>query len=356
MESALFGSGLYVAEKEIVSDERTSTEKEIARLVNETGCTDPREAIRIKARELIALYCDSFGVPTMPIDVHVLASLRGIAHSDEAPVHSKDAELVPDGSGGVAMRVSADRPETRQRFSIGHEITHTFFPGYELKVQCRPDSRYRKRDDPDDAIESLCDIGASELLFPMPWFGDDARVVSTGEGLMGLAKTYKASREATARRFAEVRQSVCAAVFLSWKLKPTQAAAFNPDQPNLFGTSPEDDAWAARQLRIDYAIPSESFTATGLYLPGDKSFVLEGPIGGAAKGEPAEGESNLDLGQSSGRYRVIAIPVYTPAEERGPSGESAVIAVIEPLGERQLKRKKKTAGAGPSLFEALGQD
>jgi hypothetical protein len=28
----------------------------------------------------------------------------------------------------VAIRVNPDRPETRRRFSIGHEIAHTFFP------------------------------------------------------------------------------------------------------------------------------------------------------------------------------------------------------------------------------------
>jgi hypothetical protein len=321
----------------------------------ETGAADPRDAVRRKARNLVALYCAQFGEPTMPINLDVLASMLGITRSDDMPLYSPDAELVPD-DGRLTMRVNPDRPETRQRFSIGHEISHTFFPGYELKVQCRPDSRYRRRDDPDDAIESLCDIGASELLLPLPWFADDARVVSTGQGLVALAKKFKASREATARRFAESSQAVVAAVFLSWKLKPTQAADINPDQPNMFGTTPEEEAWAARQLRIDYAIPSDGFTATGLYLPGDKSLVLEGPIEGAARGEPAEGDADLSLGQSSGRYRVIAIPVYTPVEERGPNGEFAVVAVIEPLTTLQPKRKTKGSAEGPSLFEPGRQD
>ena len=117
----------------------------------------------------------------MPINVErELASLRGIVGSDEPPAFSKDAELVPDGQGGVTMRVNPDRPETRRPFSIGHEITHTFFAGYQLKVQCRPDSRYRDRNNPDDAVEMLCDVGASELLMPLPWFRDDAGSVRTG--------------------------------------------------------------------------------------------------------------------------------------------------------------------------------
>ena len=98
----------------------------IDELVRSTGATDAFEAIRLKARELTSLFVATFGDPETPIDVDVLASLRGIQRSSEPPVLSEDAELVPDGVGGVQMRVNADRPETRQRFSVAHEISHTF--------------------------------------------------------------------------------------------------------------------------------------------------------------------------------------------------------------------------------------
>jgi hypothetical protein len=49
--------------------------------------------------------------------MEALASLRGVSKSDEAPMHSRDAELVPQADGQAAMRVNPDRPETRQRFS-----------------------------------------------------------------------------------------------------------------------------------------------------------------------------------------------------------------------------------------------
>ena len=89
-------------------------------------------------------------------------------------MHSPDAELQPDGKGGVLLRLNRDRPLTRQRFSVGHEITHTFFPGYAAKVQCRK-PKSRDWSDPEDVLEVLCDIGASELVFPLPWFEQDAR-------------------------------------------------------------------------------------------------------------------------------------------------------------------------------------
>ena len=125
-----------------------STDALIKELVRSTGAVDAPAAIRLKARELIELYVASFGNPTMPINVDVLASLRGIARSEELPLHSADAEIVPDGTGGVTMRVNPDRPDTRQRFSVAHEISHTFFPDYTTKRWCRPDARLPRSNRP----------------------------------------------------------------------------------------------------------------------------------------------------------------------------------------------------------------
>jgi hypothetical protein len=321
---------------------------QIDQLVAKTGASDPRDAVRRKARDLIALYCAQFGDPSIPIDLDILASMLGITRSSDIPLYSPDAELAAD-EGRLTMRVNPDRPETRQRFSIGHEISHTFFPGYQLKVQCRPDSRYRDRDDPDDAIETLCDIGASELLFPLPWFTEHARNVNSAADLLSLVNKYRGSREATVRRFAETSEAAVAAVFLSWKLKPTQAAAINPDQTNLFGVSAAEEAWEGRQLRIDYAIPSDAFATKGLYLPNDKSVGNDGPMyEAAATGVPSDGECRINLGQAAGVYRVMAIPVWTPDEMRGAAGENAVAAIIMPVQVRKPKRKNDADG--PGLF------
>src|SRR5438132_6624486 len=160
-----------------------STEALIDELVRSTGAVDAPSAIRASARELIALYVSSFGEPTMPINIDVLASLRGITRSDEMPLHSPDAELVPDGLGGVAMRVNPDRPDTRVRFSVAHEVSHTFFADYTTKAWCRTDARYRDRSNPDDFLEMLCDIAAAELLLPQPWFSKNASAVTSARGL-----------------------------------------------------------------------------------------------------------------------------------------------------------------------------
>ena len=306
-----------------------NTREIINALVRSTGAISPTDAIRLKARVAVEQFCGVFGQPTMPLDIEALASFLGIAQSDDTPIHSEDAELVPVENGRVAIRVNRDRPETRKRFSMAHEVSHTFFPHYQLKLWCRTDARFRRRDNPDDLLEMLCDVGASELVMPLPWFLQDAVAVTTGEELLELAKKYNASREATLRRFAETSGRTVQAVFLSWKLKPTEKRRWNRHQQRLFGTP--DDVRPVKKLRIDYSIPSPIAADAGYFLPPDKSVQNAGPLYEAAAGTPAEGDCSLDLGPAAGRYRVMAIPVWTDEEDLGPSGENAVGAIIEPL-------------------------
>lgn len=328
-----------------------STKALIDELVRSTGCRDAHEAIRAKAKELIDLHVASFGEPSLPISVDVLASLRGIGRSEEAPVHSPDAELVPDGHGGMTMRVNVDRPETRQRFSVAHEISHTFFPDYTTKAWCRTDARYRSRENPEDFLEMLCDVGAAELLFPQPWFSRDAAAITDAAGIITLASTYHASREAAIRRYAETSPESVAAVFFTWKLKPTQKGNVgNLNQSNLFGISPEDALREALRLRIEYSVASATFKAEGHFLPKDKSVENDGPIYRAAStGLPVDDQCHLDLGQASGTYRVSAIPLWTAEDQLGAAGENTVAALLRPVTVRRPAKKRGQVD-GPSLF------
>lgn len=329
-----------------------ASEELIKELVHSTGVTDAPTAIRQKARELIQTYVTSFGEPTMPLDIDVLASLRSIHRSNEKPLHSPDAELVPNSEGGVTMRVNPDRPETRQRFSVAHEISHTFFPDYTTKRWCRTDARYRDRTNPDEYIEMLCDIGAAELLLPEPWFTKDATRVADANGLLHLARAYRASREATIRRYVETSPASVAAVFFVWKLKPTQESRIGcRDQGNIFGITPGQEVEDALRLRIEYAIVSERFKTDGYFLPKDKSVENDGPIyRTASTGVPAEGECFLDFGQAAGVYRTWAIPLWTMDGENGANGETAVAAILWPKSV-QKPRHRRSGTRAPSLWE-----
>ena len=326
-------------------------------IMRETGAADPVAAVRVKARALVRLYQDHCGPSPPPLDLEVLASLLGIAMVGEPPRLSPDAELVPVEGGGVELRVNLGRPATRRRFSIGHEIVHTVFPDFDRKVQCRK-PRGRDLADPDDLIEALCDVGASELLFPLPWFAADAaRLAGTAEGVLSLARRYEASPEATIRRLVEVSSSICAAIFLGWKLKPVQARRFagTRGQTCMFGIDPAYDARALRVLRVDYCVASEAFRAGGLFVPEDKSVPNSGVIyEAAARNRCLDGEQDLDFGGARGRFSVRAIPLFTETEELGPGGERAVaviLGVVEP-SRRMLGTGMQAGGAGSSIVEA----
>jgi IrrE N-terminal-like domain len=324
----------------------------IERLVQNSGERDAESAIRARAAQVIDEFVMIFGEPEqMPLDLLALASFLGIKLGDDAPSFSPDAELAPDGRGGVEMRLNPDRPETRQRFSIGHEITHTFFPEYSSHVWPRADARYRDLNDPNDYLEMLCDIGAAELVFPRRWFSRHAANVTTAAGLVELAQTYRASRQATVRRFAELNTGEVAAVFLSWKLKPTQRNEVGRvEQPNLFGTSPEEEVRQVLRLRVEYSIPSPTFREAGHFVPRDKSVQPATPLHDAAvTASHTQGECHLDLGQSSGLYRIHAVPLWTPEEDRGPNGEVAVAAILRPVKVRRPKKKCDTTET-PSFF------
>ena len=330
----------------------SSVQALINELIRSTGTVDAVSAIRSKAQDLVGLYVREFGEPTMPMDMDVLASLRDIVRSDDPPVQSLDAELVPGSGGGMTMRVNVDRPETRQRFSVAHEISHTFFPEYTTEAWCRTDARYRNRENPEDFLEMLCDIGAAELLFPQPWFGRDAARVSDASGIINLASTYHASREATIRRYVETSGESVAAVFFTWKLKPTQEGVVgNANQKNLFDITPEEELRDAVRLRIEYPVMSERFSADGHFLPPDKSVGNNGPIyRTAATALPIDDECHLDLGQASGTYRVSAIPLWTPKNQLGSAGEVSVAAILRPISVRKSSRKH-VKNSHPSLFD-----
>lgn len=287
---------------------------------------DPVLAIRERVRSFLLQFSSCFPEAAPPIDMAALASFRGIKISDERPLLSDDAELV--SSGGLRIRLSRNRPITRQRFSIGHEIGHTFFPGFNETVQCRK-GKDQDWAEADDLLESLCDVAAAEMLLPLPWFRDDAeRLETTAAGLIELADKYVASLDATARRVVDLSDDACAAIFLDWALKPRQKGNYDDHQVWMFGMNPEEEAHAARTLRVRYSVVNAAFVRRySNVIPRHKSLgchVCED----AAIGAAADDEEWLDLGSVHGRFRISALPIYTPAEARGPNGEWSVMALI----------------------------
>lgn len=299
-------------------------------IIDEMGEDDPLVAVRAKARRVITEYHDLFGEGP-PFNLKAVASVRGLLWSDEDPRFSPDSEIAPEGDGRVVLRVNKSRPETRQRFSIAHEIGHTLFPDYQLAVRCRKAAE-RTWADPEDLLETLCDVAASELLFPSPWFPDRIAAFSfSAENIATLANDYQASRDATVRRLVELHAEPLAAVFLRWKLKPTEQrqAARNRKQKPLFS---EALNMPTPMLRVDYAILNEAFEREHIgHIPKDKSVPSDGPIYQASVTQSVQdGHCRLDLGTIHGDFFVHALPIFTAEEATGPNGGCSIVALLRP--------------------------
>lgn len=304
--------------------------KHVQAVIDEMATEDPRDAIRLKARAKLAGVLSLFGEP--PFDLKALASCFGLKWSDESPAFSSDSEIVPTGDGRVSLRVNQLRPITRQRFSIAHEIGHTLFPEYRSAVRCRKANERRWTED--DLIESLCDVAASEFMFPLPWFEESVRTMPwTGDGLAAIADQYEASREATARRIVELHKEPMAAVYLSWKLKPVEENVLRRNQQQQVFFEDLRPADPTPKLRVDYAILNGAYRSQKfVHIPQHKSVQSEGPIYLASVGQvPTTGICQLAFGRNEEEFSIIAAPIYTDVAEQGPCGASSVLAIIRPI-------------------------
>lgn len=176
------------------------------------------ELVRALARELI----EDLGLKP-PVDFKILASSQGIARVEITDIPWAGC-LIQDRDAFV-IKIRASDPVGRRRFTQPHEICHTFFPGFELRAQyrCAPTTALstRSRD-----IEWLCDVGASELLFPRGHFLEDMGSLQFGlEAVESLADRYEASLEATAHRYVNLAQDDSMLLILEVGLKPSEKSS-----------------------------------------------------------------------------------------------------------------------------------
>src|SRR4029453_15345888 len=119
-----------------------------------TGET-PQEVIRRLARKMVA-EAKAQGWVEMPFDPEMLAELQGIEVKCAEDEIKAEARLMPLPGRRLQIEYASDAPATRRRFSICHEIAHTFFPDCFEQVQHRRNSQHF---DPVHAeLELLCHI------------------------------------------------------------------------------------------------------------------------------------------------------------------------------------------------------
>lgn len=138
---------------------------------------------------------------TPPTNLHIAASYQQIKDIQNADLDCAGM-LTPSPDGSFTIMVRASDRSHRKNFTIGHEISHTFLPGYTV-VQRRCGTTDRSTPSTiSRRLESLADVGAAELLLPRryltPLFADTPFSMTA---LKGVADTHHASLDATLRQF-----------------------------------------------------------------------------------------------------------------------------------------------------------
>jgi hypothetical protein len=141
-----------------------------------------------------------------PTNLHIAASYQHIKHIVQAPIDWAGM-LTPSPDGSFVMTVRSSDRSHRKNFTIGHEITHTFLPGYTV-VQFRCGGASLQGFIGGPSLEALADVGAAELLLPRrylgPVFADTAFRMSA---IKRVADFHHASLDATLRQLLHLTET-----------------------------------------------------------------------------------------------------------------------------------------------------
>ena len=289
--------------------------------------SDPVEAVLARARDLV-LEAVQEGWEGPPFDPFRLAEVMGIAVVPKEDV--LDARVVAAGSR-PQIEFNPNRPRTRVRFSLAHEIAHTLFPDYLQSVRNRGAHAAARGDEWE--LELLCNVAASELLMPTGT-AVDPDAPATVDTLLKIQETCDVSLEAAGVRWARTSRTPCTVAVAS------RRGEGEGDQP----------------YRVDYAVASRSSP-----LPLRPGAALEGSVfsqctavGFTAKGrEPGRGEvpslywECVGIPPYPGRAYPRVLGVCRPA---GPKREAAG-EVVEVVGDALAPR-----GSGPRIIAQIVND
>jgi Zn-dependent peptidase ImmA (M78 family) len=179
------------------------------------GRTPPDQLFREKANEIIRLT----KIEGPPFDPYVYAEYLGIdvIQDKDAPF---DGTLRMLTSGKFLILLNAAASVERKRFTLAHEIAHTFYYK-DLKLHME---RHCGAATFDSEEERLCDIGAAELLMPSTHFGRDLKEGRKIQGsvtpqlIRTLAVRYQVSMQATCVRTVSIIKSLAC---IYWSKSPS---------------------------------------------------------------------------------------------------------------------------------------
>ena len=170
---------------------------------------DDEVMVRKKARELL----ESINSDRPPVDLSTCASSIGaiIQKSDNLPPQ-ECGQTIPCRGGQSIIVVNASHLESRQRFTIAHEIGHIMIKQALANSERRLFERDLNRFSNKPREEHLCDLFAAELLLPPELLKVSIRrqrQISMSV-IESLAAEFQASLTATGLRYAQMSDYDCA--------------------------------------------------------------------------------------------------------------------------------------------------
>lgn len=177
----------------------------------------------IDPRKLAKSILDQLPPGTLKVPVREIAEAIDIYEIREAKLVGLEGALfVPLDKSEGAILINEDRPETRKRYTIAHEIGHYVHPLH--RANSPEGFRCKSKDlsvessasnDLHSRMEAQANEFAAELLMPAYSIADFIR--GTGEAdlchILALAERHDVSREAAARRYIPRLGEAAAIVF-----------------------------------------------------------------------------------------------------------------------------------------------
>jgi len=222
---------------------------------------DPVQMVVQVARDIVLEAIDR-GWSGTPFDPMKLADLRGLAISPRGDI--RDARTVPAGHNRFLIEYNPNRPSGRLRYSIAHEIAHTFFPDCGDRIRNRTAVNPGAQTD-DWQLEALCNIAAAEILMPMGSLKVEEVANLDINRVAEIRKKFDVSTEAILMRLANLSDRPCA----------------------VFVASQWDGSRDTGTYKFDYVIPTRSWAyhfSRGIPLPSRSPVAECTAIGFTAKG------------------------------------------------------------------------
>jgi IrrE N-terminal-like domain len=257
------------------------------------GQRDPITVITEKAQDVVfrALEEGWAGPPFDPIALAEILKIKVLPCSNVGDA-VRDARIVADSGGKLTIEYNPNKPPARIRFSICHEIAHSFFP--DCAEQIRHRLAHEEIHGTDRQQEMLCNLGAAELLMPIGSFPEMAQDEITIDKVLDLRKQFEVSTEAVLLR--------------TVKLSKAPLAAFSAVAIEIAG---------ATRYTIEYCANSNAWPMKlrgGFVLPENTTLKKCIAIGYTTKGSEVW---KTDLGRIT--VQAVGVPPYPSPAQANPS-------------------------------------